>query len=90
MITAAHIFLVVTAHRIFIKQGDFVVDQILAIHVAVCEGLLGAIGIDTEAGPLVDWIVGNVNHLIRLPGPGIVKRAQDFSCLRIEIQHDLP
>ena len=90
VITAAYIFLVVTAHRVFIEQGDFVVDQILAIHVAVGEGLLGAIGIDTEAGPLVDWIVRNVDHLIRRSGPRIVKPAQDLSCLGIEIQHDFP
>ena len=90
MITTAYIFLVVTAHRIFIEQGDFVVDQILAIHVAVSEGPLGAICIDTEAGPLVDWIVRNVNHLIRRSGPRIVKPAQDLSCLGIEIQHDFP
>ena len=88
VITATNILLVLPTHRIFIEQGYLVVDQILAIDIPIGESPLRTVSVDPKAGTLVDRVIGNVNHLVGLSGPGIVKGAQHLPGFRVEVEHD--
>ena len=90
MVAAADIFLVLTTHRVFIKQRDLVINQILTVDFPIGESLLRTVSVDPKAGTPVDRVVSNVNHLIGLSGPGVLEGAKYLPRFGIQIEHDFP